>query len=481
MTIAACPSCHENVTLPADAQPDSIVRCPLCQEQFELREFLAQLPPELIVVDNPRSTAEPMAAWTFPRDVAADADEADEAGEGGPHAVMPSWASSTGMADSAGEAPPFNFTPGSAPEASVVVESAFRPPRARKKPAVELAKIVAGGLLAVPLALLILLWLPGKWQRDPLRIGPSIGRVLPWIVPTNCRPMKWRSSPEVLDDVTARRRPRRPNAHRAAPAMPRPAPQSASPAPRESPVEAASASARPNRPPRATEPQPASNIPPLNSSTGTATPPVDASPNAAAAPANEMVVGVKGAAQRSGKELHDALEAAVQANAAWDTRTSESRAAEEKLTNQLYAAFARLGEVITFVDPRDDGVRESVGAVQSLLMSMAMHPAKLASLGNQAFQWLDRTDRASQGILLFGTVKKTRFAGQLYETELELASRTRRAVFIMSRMDPKRVYGPKDRVLILGTIVDDPSANLAGYDGKQPQVVMAGFPVPMGR
>ena len=44
MTVSTCPSCHESVTVPVDAQPESIVRCPLCQEEA-LRIFT---PPHVV-------------------------------------------------------------------------------------------------------------------------------------------------------------------------------------------------------------------------------------------------------------------------------------------------------------------------------------------------------------------------------------------------------------------------------------------------
>ena len=52
MIVASCPACREQVTVPMDASPSSLVRCPLCNAEFRLGEFLAQLPPPLIVVQD---------------------------------------------------------------------------------------------------------------------------------------------------------------------------------------------------------------------------------------------------------------------------------------------------------------------------------------------------------------------------------------------------------------------------------------------
>jgi hypothetical protein len=45
-----------------------------------------------------------------------------------------------------------------------------------------------GGVVAIPVALLILLWLPGSLRRDPLLIGKQIGEYAPFLVPADFRP-----------------------------------------------------------------------------------------------------------------------------------------------------------------------------------------------------------------------------------------------------------------------------------------------------
>lgn len=473
MTIAACPACHEHVTLPVGAEPDSVVRCPLCQEECALRDYLAQLPPELIVVDDPSSSDTTPGAWTIGQGVADDTTVAiDNApADSSKFAWAPEQPAVVEPTDSDhnSDLPAFDFTAGSAPQAAVVAP-ASRPVRPKKNPIVEMAKVVAGGLLAVPLALLILLWLPGRWQRDPLQIGPSLGRTIPWIVPANLRP--YRSALEVDSERSAdnHRRPSHPSSSRLK-VVPTQEPQVGGTAPGSLP--ASGASANQNQPQDLSDTAAAPAVPPKSMPSN--------ADNADPEAEFDLVVGVRNATRRTADELHTALEKAVQANVQWDARGDTSPTVEDQLSSQLYAAFAQLGEVITYVDPHGSGVRESVGTVNSLLMSMAMYPKKLAALGNSAGVWLDRKDRDSSGVLLFGTVKRIRLSGQLYETQLELAARQRRTLSVISRVDPKGLYGTKDRLLVLGAIVADPATNLAGYTGKEPLVIMAGFPVPIGR
>ena len=67
-------------------------------------------------------------------------------------------------------------------------EPVRRPPRKQKNLAWEIAKILGGALLAIPAAQAILWWfVPRDWQRDLLGIGPTVSRVVPWVVPQQFR------------------------------------------------------------------------------------------------------------------------------------------------------------------------------------------------------------------------------------------------------------------------------------------------------
>ncbi|MCU0958685.1 MAG: hypothetical protein MUF48_01150 [Pirellulaceae bacterium] len=158
MFVASCPACREHVTVPSDASVAAVVQCPWCRDERPLSEFLAQLPPALIVVsgDQPDAAAEDT-------EVIGRALDAD--------------------------VPAFDFTPGTVPPPAV--EWRGGPRRAtRRRPNVawEITKIVGGALLAVPAAQLILWWcVPYTWKRDLLGIGPTISRVAPWAVPAKFR------------------------------------------------------------------------------------------------------------------------------------------------------------------------------------------------------------------------------------------------------------------------------------------------------
>ncbi len=178
MTVASCPSCRERVTVPVDATPECIVRCPLCHEEFKLEAFLAQLPPALIVLREDKE--------------AADQPTAEEGllwDDSSSHLLA-----SLNLADTPAEAhdsvPAFDFSPGSTADNGQegAIGVTRRAGRRQKNSTVEVLKIVAGGLLAIPAAQLILWWfVPSDWKRDLLGIGPAVSRVVPWIVPQKFR------------------------------------------------------------------------------------------------------------------------------------------------------------------------------------------------------------------------------------------------------------------------------------------------------
>ena len=51
--ISKCPRCRQQVTVPDRLDPQSRVRCPLCDAEYPLSEAMAEAPPALILVDAP--------------------------------------------------------------------------------------------------------------------------------------------------------------------------------------------------------------------------------------------------------------------------------------------------------------------------------------------------------------------------------------------------------------------------------------------
>ncbi len=489
MTVAACPSCHENVTVPIDALPDSTVRCPLCREEFQLQEFLTQLPPSLILLDQTATDDSRTHAAANTRST-----ESEPRSDSGPifDGIRVSAFSEQGGSDSrtqpvdatdSATIPEFELDTGP-DERSESASAAVPVRRARrqKSPGWEITKVVAGGLLALPLAQLILWWLPGNWQRDPLQIGPSVGRVLPWVVPANYRPVRAARSQE-----PERRRRMASTFGKKKPTRDRPS------------VDQSSRLPLPGQGRQATDPKNgkgpgATTVPTGQPAAGSAT----ASPKPATGEAGQTTakVAISGSDAESPPsfsvdDLRTALESALQASVAWDTAVSEKDEDQVRRTENLYESFAALGNVITYMKPGDPEALPWIRSLQHVLSSFGQQPDKLAMIGNRSQVWLDDVNRSNNGVLLFGTVKRIETHGAIHESVIELASRKKRAVSVVSRVDPRPFYKVNDRILMLGAVINRPSQILPASApthstnsaadqatiGKP--VVLGGFPVPV--
>jgi len=150
------------------------------------------------------------------------------------------------------------------------------------------------------------------------------------------------------------------------------------------------------------------------------------------------------------------------------------------MTTDAYERLCQLADVVTFVevDPSEPQVSELRERAIHLLARIGAERNKTPIVGRLAGQRLDDARRAGNGILLAGTVQQIEQEGNLFRTQLVLFG-VPRVVQVMSWRPPEPTIGAHDRVLILGSIVENPRENLAGYDGALPQIVWGGLPHPI--
>ncbi len=487
MIVASCPACHEQVTVPIDASPSSLVRCPLCNAELHLAAFLSQLPPPLIVVQQ--QGPPPGGEFAQP-DISSDS--------GG---LPPDAGERSDLLSSRGPdepAPAFDFTPGSAPasQPARAREPARRPPRPRKNMAWEIAKIVGGGLLAVPAAQAILWWfVPHDWQRDLLGIGPAVSRVVPWVVPLqfrDARPDGARDDGDSNDGDSddgdsggARFNRREASPLTARQVTPRVAvkPKDATPA-RDQPDPSGSKSTankgERGKPESVTVKRPAGEMASSPASDGSSTaPPADAPDGDKDV---SQAIGAPTAVYQA-EDLRVALEQALQASVEWDTAKDQSEEHRAVLTDAFYQSFARLGEILFSLSRDDPQGEELLKDLSALLESFVRQPKKLAMIGNRGQSWLDQATRPNSGVVLFGTVRAMHPFGNLFATDLDLAAIQKRAVTVISPGDPQRFYGVGDRVLILGMLVPPPAEVVAAApQGQSPETFVWGsLPISLGK
>lgn len=116
---------------------------------------------------------------------------------------------------------------------------------------------------------------------------------------------------------------------------------------------------------------------------------------------------------------------------------------------------------------------------QQGMQQMAGDAARLKELRSYAARWLAFGKRTTPGIVLAGTVERVEQVGKLFLVGVKLTDEAP-GVEVVSPVDPRVEAG--DEVIVMGTIVETPSEQLAGYDGAEPVAIWSGvtFRVPAG-
>jgi len=144
----------------------------------------------------------------------------------------------------------------------------------------------------------------------------------------------------------------------------------------------------------------------------------------------------------------------------------------------FYMPFCELAQRATYVNPKELEARAEIEEVEKTLQEFGKNNKNLDALGPVTEYYLNMTGpRKSEGILLAGVVRKIESRGKLFGTSVAIAGTQERVVMVLSRIDPKKKISDGDRVIILGAMVKDPSANLGGYEGSEKEVVWGGLPV----
>ncbi len=509
MTIALCPRCSEQVRVLDDASPAAVVRCPLCREEYSLAEALRQLPPLLIMVRDPeiisKSNDFAPTSWDSLDDLTDDLEVAEPV----PIAL-----------EKASPAVAVSLDKGTAtkPKAVAKIRSSART-KPKGSPIKSIISIVLGGLLAFPIAQLILWYLPGDLKRD-FGAGPIVAQFLPQIVPAKFRGNKTNTEasgqPSVVDSDSSIPDFRFGGAGTFGVASDVPddqelltevAPQNQSfgvfgggaPSPSEdqppmqdreveaeddvfaSPVgipgleiggleldplpEIATPSAL-DAPIATVESNPAT-VP-----TPSTTAPID---DAAPSESARLAVGqVRQPRSISGDELSLRVANAVKVNTSW--HEISDGVATSSLKRDFYLAFSKLGEALVFADQDQTQTDEQRSAAAELLNSLGSRRDQREFVGGIASGWikLGSEKRETDGICLFGVVKSIEKQGEVFVTSLESGGKS---LAVVSPTDPSDTVDIDREVLVLGSILHDPANNLGGYVGNHAVVVLHGLHV----
>lgn len=518
MSTATCPRCDEQVRVPHGVSPEVTVKCPLCQEEYSLSEPLTKLPPLLIVVDD---------LGAPPVDEMADGDSR-QAAEEAPLEEESTNQFAFASVDS-DATPEFDFDSSSAASAgpTTTIRSTARRSKPKGSPVKSILSIVIGGMLAFPIAQLILWYLPGNLKRD-FGAGPTIAKYIPQIVPKKFRGTaateeKSNSGDAVIPDF---------NSGGGQFGSEMSGGSGFDHGTVESDINDSSntiqeSSNTDNDPFESGDGDPFGSSGTESSSTddddpfamgdtnnkfgapdvdpepdetpGISVPSIELNPLAtvgtgpavrepaesndldnpttpesgAVTKASALAVGtIKGAPAYSATDLADAFPKAVTADIDWDTAGNSSDAGRKLVA--FYRSMSQVGEVLTFVDTQDEEVAESVAEIRLMLAKLAQKPDKLAGVDRASSQWigLPTDKRGTNGVCLHGTVSSVQPHGDLFEVTLQSKDKSLK---VITREDPSDQLAIDAEVLILGTIVQQPAGNLGGYDGDEAVVILSGL------
>lgn len=174
MLLSSCPHCHDSIRIPSAAQPQSMMRCPRCQESFSLHDVLDTLPPEAEIISGPGALGHVVMPAS------------SVASSGAPS--LETYKLSGGESDQDLAEFRFKETGSLRPEPPMAKIDSSRPTRRPKKPepniAMEFVKIVVGGFAGLALAVFLIMWFAHK---DPFDIAKKLPVQLYVLVPEKLR------------------------------------------------------------------------------------------------------------------------------------------------------------------------------------------------------------------------------------------------------------------------------------------------------
>jgi hypothetical protein len=469
MSVVACPKCQEQVTIPPRAPQSARVRCPLCSEVYTLADALATLPPMLELLDKePADDAfehEPVRANRQQRSMAyahagAATEELTELDDNTELSVS--------EADSAfGAGLPHHaesITDAHGP--SVKREHLHKPgQRKRKKapnPILTMGAVMLGGVLAIPTALLILLWLPGDLRKDPLEIADLVYQYAPYLLPkavqeecaAKLKTKDKKSEPKPDSKTVANN-----NSKTTTPMEDTSGPNLTKQPENNTPPDNAVATTEP------AEIKPELTIEPLPETLPGTTPvpeiPLDPEMKKTEpkeTPATEPTEPAKS----NSFNVEEATAAYAKVAETFKTYEGSDRAAKVAAAEEVFAVASEIANTIPAKDP----------AAPMLFSDILQDDRKAKVMGIFAEKKLNAPEQNHAGIVVTGNVKTCRQSLDMCEMEIEvLISGKENKTYVI--LGPQMPEGT--RVFVAGTITNEPGKVLEDYSNAAKQAIVAKY------
>ncbi len=185
--IATCKGCNSEIRLPMAIKATAKIQCPICQATFTVGDLIG--PPVAIIIDEEPANPTPADAVVVDSNIPhVDRVVGSKGKEDVWNSIsVPSYERTTARGRSKLANPELDSPPEfTRPRTKNYLKSEKRrkekfKPNSRK----DLLKIIVGGLLALPVAQLILWWM---FTQDPLALAPTVHKYAPVLVPAKLSP-----------------------------------------------------------------------------------------------------------------------------------------------------------------------------------------------------------------------------------------------------------------------------------------------------
>jgi hypothetical protein len=190
------------------------------------------------------------------------------------------------------------------------------------------------------------------------------------------------------------------------------------------------------------------------------------------------VMGPRNAHAVSAAEVGGALQATMAAAQQMSAAEGAGdEAALRKARANFYVSLFNMADAITLgqLGPDRAQLDPQLRAMEQLFrQQLSADPKRFESLKVFGARWFAFPKRTTQGVAVGGTVDSVGQVGKLFHTKIKPGPASgAESVTVVSAKDPGLAAG--DEALTLGSIVEKPQAELAGYEGSETAVIWSGM------
>jgi hypothetical protein len=183
-------------------------------------------------------------------------------------------------------------------------------------------------------------------------------------------------------------------------------------------------------------------------------------------------LGLKGVPRRSPAEIAERMSEAATAIETLDATAASAPAERIQAIKDFYASFAKLGENLTHAEATAEGADIQRQAIGELLQQIGGDAQKSQFVAKAYQSWMVNP-RPHAGVFVVGTVEAVE-AREPYVAVRLLLDRDQRLTLVSARPQTAKLT-PNTKVLVLGSLVEEPEIQLHEYTAKNESVILEGL------